>query len=104
MTSTIKSSLFIIFIICLLSACNTKLSKDVRGSFGILGTDLENKTIFLIDEIDMKISTDIKTPVEISKDKTIEVLESVYDSLSTLNHYHLEDGRFGITTRSRLSL
>jgi hypothetical protein len=88
MTAITKSSIFIIFITCILSACNSEFSKDVNGSFGILGTELENKTMFLIDEINIKISINRKIPIGINK--KIAVLKPIYDSLSTMkiNRYH----------------
>lgn len=90
MTKTTKFSIFIIFLVYTLSACNTNSQKDIDRSFGILGVEIGNKTIFLTDELNMKISADRKVSVEISKGKHIEISESVYDSLSTikLNRYH----------------
>ncbi|WP_298420358.1 hypothetical protein [uncultured Kordia sp.] len=90
MISTIKKSIFFICITYLLSACTTEFSKDINGSFNILGAEIENRTIFLIDEIDMKISADRKVLVEISNNKKIEIQKSVYDSVSIykVNRYH----------------
>ncbi|MFK7750005.1 MAG: hypothetical protein AB8B65_16545 [Kordia sp.] len=90
MPKTKKLPILITFILCTLSACNTELSKDVNGSFGILGTELERNTKQLTVEIDLKISEASQSRVEVSENEKVSILNPILNSVSTIkvNTYH----------------
>ncbi|AXG71617.1 gliding motility-associated protein GldM [Kordia sp. SMS9] len=90
MPKTKKFSIFITFILCALSACNTELSKDINGTFGILATELERNTIQLTEDINLKISEASQSRVEVSENEKVSILNPILDSVSIvkMNTYH----------------
>jgi len=89
MPKTKKFSIFITFILTL-SACNINSKKDIDRSFSILGVELRQNTMQLIDEIDLKISESVEPRVKFSKDEKISMLNPLlpYKSIVKINRYH----------------